>query len=220
MLNVLAWIEIHRKQLMGGFVALLVIFGAVYLYRQLAAQRELAGNAALLSLRHRANQPEASAKAAEYLKVAEEHGSTSAALRARLLAAGAFFNESRYAEAQAEFVRVLDADGSGVLGAQAAYGIAACLDALDKTDEAATKYQDVISRYSDDSVAVQARLSLARLHESKKQPESALRLYDEVLRDREGSAFAQLATQAKDDLMRANPQLAATNAAPASTGAK
>ncbi|MGE3311220.1 MAG: tetratricopeptide repeat protein [Limisphaerales bacterium] len=210
MLNALAWVEIHRKQLMMGVVALIAVFAATYLWRQLAAQRELEGNAALLVLRSRPTQPETAAKAADYLKVAEQHASTTAGLRARLLAASAYFAENRYSDAQAEFERVLAADGSGVLGAQAAFGVAASLDAQDQQDAAIAKYQDVISRFPHDAVALRARLGLARIHETRKQPENALRFYDEILRDREPGEAGVAATQARTELIRQHPELAAS----------
>jgi len=220
LLNVLAWLEIHRKHLLLGFIALLGVFAVIFLWRHFDAEKESTGNAALLQLRAKPGQPDTAPKAAEYLKVAEEHASTSAGPRARLLAAAAYFNENRYADAQSEFTRVLEADRSGVLAAQASYGIAASLDALDKADEAAAKYQEVISSFPEDSVASQARLSLARLYESRKQPENALRLYDEVLRDRESNLFVQLATQAREELTRKHPELAGTNAPAANLPAK
>ena len=81
--------------------------------------------------------------------------------RARLLAASAFFGEDRYAEARTEFAKVLSSEVSGPLAAQAAFGVAASLDALDKIDEAAAKYQEVIAQFSDDSVAGEAPKVLA-----------------------------------------------------------
>lgn len=222
MLNALAWVEIHRKHLMMGAAALIAVFGVVYLWRHLAAEREMAGNAAVLSLRGRPGRPETAPKAADYLKVAAEHPSSGAAIRARLLAASAYFTENRYAEAQAEFERVLDATGSGVLAAQAAYGAAASLDAQDKIDEAVAKYQDVINRFADENVAHQARFGLARIYESRKQPENALRFYDEILRDREASVglTGQSASQAREELVRRHPELAGTNTTTSATSAK
>lgn len=220
MLNLLAWIEIHRKQLLGGFVALLVTFGVVYLWRHFAAEREAKANADLLSLRTRpgANgESEVVPKPSEFLKVAEEHASSPVGARARLLAAAGFFEAGQYVEAQAEFERVLAREGSGVLAAQAAFGIASSLDAQGKTDQAAAKYQEVAAQFPDDAVAVQARLALASLNESRNQPEAALRIYDEVLRDRQSGAFAQPANQRREQLLRRHPQLATTNAAATAT---
>lgn len=222
MLNLLAWVEVHRNHLLTGLGALIFLFGAVYLWRHWTYEKEMAGNAALLSLRTRPGKPESAPKATDYLKVAEEHASTSAAPRARLMAAGAFFAENRYAEAQAEFARVLESQGSGVLAAQAAFGLAASLDAQDKLDEAAAKYQDVITRFADENVANQARFGLARIHESRKQPDTALRFYDDILRDREAAVgmTGQSAAQARQELLRRHPELAGTNATASATAAK
>jgi predicted negative regulator of RcsB-dependent stress response len=212
MIHVLAWIEIHRSRLLAGLAGLIALFGVVYLWRHFQSEREARANTALLELRAHPNQPDSAPKPSDFLKVAEEHASTSVAPRARLMAAGAFFAENKYSEAQAEFERVLGQTGSGTLAAQAAFGVAVSLDAQDKVDQAAAKYQEVISRFPNDSVAGQARLALARLQDARKQPEAALRLYDELLRDKEGGAFSQLAAQAREEITRRNPQLAATNA--------
>ena len=215
MLNLMAWLELHRKQLIAGFAAVVALIAVVYLYRHFRDEAEARANAALLELRALPGQPESAPKAADYLKVAEAHASTSAGPRARLLAAGAFFADNRYAEAQSEFEKVRTSVGSGPLAAQAAFGIAACLDALDKTEPAAAAYREVISSYPEDSVAGQARLALARIETDRKQPAAALRLYDELLRDRESGPFSQQARQLREELVRKNPTLAGGASAPA-----
>lgn len=220
MLNVLAWVEVNRSRLVAGLVAFIALVGVGYLWRHLAAEREAAANAALLSVRAKPNQPDSAPKPAEYIAVAEKHSSSGVADRARLIAAGALFTDNKYAEAQAQFEKVLASVGSGPLAAQAEFGIAASLDALDKADAALAKYQEVISKYPDDSAAGQARFALARLQEARKQPEAALRLYDELLRDKEAGPFSQQASVQRDELIRRNPQLATggTNNAPAKAG--
>lgn len=212
MLNVVAWLELHRQKLITGFLAVVVVIGAIYLWRHFRAEAEARANAALLALRAKPGQPESAPKASDFLKVAEEHASTSVGLRARLLGAGAFFNENRYAEAQAEFERVLSAAGSGPLAAQALYGVAVSLDAQDKADLAAAKYAEVLSAFPEDSVAGQARLSLARLEERRGKPEVALKYADELLRARDAGAFSQQARQFREELVRRNPALAGTPA--------
>ncbi|MCC7376812.1 MAG: tetratricopeptide repeat protein [Verrucomicrobiales bacterium] len=216
LLNVLAWLEIHRNQLVAGFVGLLLVVGVVFLWRHFRSEREARANAALLELRARPDAGEdAGPKAADFLKVAEEHASTSAAPRARLLAAGAYFAENKYTEAQAEFERVLSSEGSGPLAAQAAFGVAASLDAQDKQDQAIAKYQEVINQFPEESVAAQARLALARIQESRQQSATALRLYDELVREREPGPFSQQAVSQREALLKKHPELAAsTNAAP------
>lgn len=221
MLNLLAWIEINRQRLIGGFVAVLVVFGGVYLWRHFASEREERANAALLALRPRSGpngEPINPPQPADYLKVAEDYASSPVGSRARLLAATAYFEAGKFAEAQSEFERVLAKEGTGVLAAQGAYGVAASLDAQGKTDAAATKYQEVAAQFPEDAVAAQARLALASLKESAKQPDAALRIYDELLRDRQLGPLAQTAGQRREQLLRQHPQLASTNAAPAAVG--
>lgn len=218
-LNLLAWVELHRKQLILGLVGLIALWGVAYLWRHFRAERELRANAALLEVRPKAGDPDSAPKASDFLKVADEHASSTAGPRARLLAAGAFFAEGRYSEAQAEFEKVAAA-GQGVLGAQAEYGIAACLDAQDKGELAVAKYQEVAAKYPGESVAGQAKLALARLYESRKQPEVALKLYDDLIRARDAGAFAQVATERRESLVRMHPELSTTNAAPAAVAPK
>jgi tetratricopeptide (TPR) repeat protein len=213
MLNVLAWIEINRGRILGGVAAAIALFGVVYLYRHFAAEREAAANTALLSLRAKPGEPDSAPKAPAFLTVAEQHsGSANVGLRARLLAAGAFYTDGKYAEAQAEFEKLLASAGSGPLGAQADFGVAASLDALDKVDQAAARYQEIISKYAGESVAAQARLALARIQEGRNQAEAALRLYDELIRDKDSATFSQQATQLREELVRKNPALATAGA--------
>lgn len=219
MLNVLGWIEIHRSRILAGFVAIIAAFGVIYLWRHFAAEREATANTALLELRAKPGQPDSAPKASDFLAVADQHAGTAAAPRARLLAADAFFADNKYSEARAEFEKVLSSGAPEPLLAQAAYGVAASLDAADKAEEATTRYQEVISRYPEESVAGQAKLALARLQESRKQAAGALRLYDELIRDKSAGPFSQQATLQREQLLRQHPELIGGTNAPAATPA-
>jgi tetratricopeptide (TPR) repeat protein len=214
MLNALAWIELHRNHLIAAAGILLLVIAGVYLWRHFDEARESRANAALLAIRPTPGELDSAPTAADYLKVAEEHAGSSAAARARLLAAGAFFTAGRYSEALTEFEALLADSDSDLVAAQAAFGAAAALDALDRIEQAIPRYHEVINRFPEESVASQARLALARIHESRQQPEAALRLYDEVLRDRDPGPFAQLAAQQREGLLRRHPELAGTNLPP------
>jgi tetratricopeptide (TPR) repeat protein len=215
-LQALVWLEIHWRKLLAWFALFLVVVAAVYLWRHFQAEREAAANAALLSLRSSEMESDSIAVAAgpgDFLKVAEQYAGTTAEVRARLLAAGLLYQEGRYADAQSQFEQVLSGAGGNPLVAQAAFGVAACLDGLDRVDEAASRYQEVIQRFSTESVAGQAKLALARLEESRGQAAAALRLYDELLRDRDEGPFAQQAGQQRDLLVRRHPELAPADVA-------
>lgn len=220
-LQVLVWLEIHWRKLLGGFVVFLVVVGAIFLWRHFRAEREAAANAALLSLRSSEMESDSTTVAAgpgDFLKVAEEFSGTTAEVRARLLAAGLLFQEGRYADAQSQFEQVLSRAGGHPLVSQAAFGVAACLDGLDRVDQAASRYQEVIQRFPNESVAGQAKLALARLEESRGQAAAALRLYDELLRDRDQGPFSQQAGQQRDVLLRRHPELAPADVAVPESG--
>ncbi len=210
MLNLMAWLEVHRNQVLGGLMAVVVLIGIGYLWHYFAERRELQAETALfdVQLQTRSAEGEKTPTAADYLKVAEAHPSTEAALRARLLAAGAYFSEGRYAQSLELFQKILDSEKTGPLAAQAAFGVAASLDAEGKAEDAAKRYQEVPNQFPDSSVAMQARLALAGIEESRNQPAAALRLYDEVMRDREGGPLTQQAAMERDGLMRRHPELA------------
>ncbi len=213
----MAWLELHRGQLITAFVVLVAVLAAIYLWRHSAAQKEAAANAALLALRPPQAEPGGIPEvvaASEYLKIAEQYPGTAAGQRARLLAAGSLFHEGRYADALAEFRRVAERAEADAIAAQAAYGIAASLEAQGNVDEAITAYRTVISQHPDESVADQARLALARIHEARSELPLALQLYDELVRTPEPGAFAQMAEQQREALLRKHPELAGTNAIP------
>lgn len=212
MMQVMAWLEIHQARLIAALVVIILGVSVLLVWRNVRADRESKANAALLALRARPGVSETAPRAADYLRVADQYPSSMAGRRAQLLAAGAFFEAGQYSEALSEFEKAGERQRSGSLAAQAAYGVAASLDALDRIDDAVARYQAVIVEYAGDSVAGQARLALARIHASRGQPEIALRLYDEVLRDRDAGAFAQQAMQQRESLIRSHPQLAGNGA--------
>ena len=98
----------------------------------------------------------------------------------------------------------------------AAYGVAASLEAQGKTDAALTAYQNVQSRYPKSALVDEAKLAMARLYETKNQPELALKTYDEVARPGATGSASTQAMLRKQQLLAAHPELAKTNA-PAAT---
>ena len=79
----------------------------------------------------------ASQQADLYLKIAADYQGTSAGQRALLQGAAMLFAAGRYADAQTQFQKFLDAYPDSFFAAQAALGVATSLDAQGKTDLAA-----------------------------------------------------------------------------------
>src|SRR5206468_9899815 len=70
---------------------------------------------------------------------------------------------------------------SSILG-EALLGSASCLDAQNKTTEAATAYKNLIDRHPGDVAVPQAKFALARVYESQGKLEQARNLFEEVAR--------------------------------------
>jgi tetratricopeptide (TPR) repeat protein len=180
----------------------------------------LAASDALLKLKTPLNAPENTTPppASAYLKIAQEYSGTAAADRAGLLAAGALFSENKFTEAQAQFNKFIRDRPQSPFAPIAAYGVAACLEALGKQDEALASYQNLSVRYPNSSVLDDAKLSIARLYEAKKMPELALRAYDELMKSAAAGGMANAVSEAmarREDLVAKHPELAKTNAVPA-----
>jgi predicted negative regulator of RcsB-dependent stress response len=205
----LAWVEIHKKRLLLGAVAVMLLAGALAIQRWHRIESERAASAALVQvqLTDRAGPAAKEPTASDYQRVASDHEGTRAALRARLLAAEALFVEGHYAEAKTEFERVaarLEDDG---LAATAAFGIAAALEAMGKTEEAVGAYQDVTLRHGTTGVATQARLALGGLQEQRGDAALALRSYSE-LTNAMNSPWREEALVRIDALLARHPELA------------
>lgn len=209
----LAWVEVHKKQLISAVCVGLFLFLVVYIYSYYREQTEWAANRALLMLRTtQDDRPAAAASSTDLLKVASQYGSTSAGERALLLAAGNLFADGNYAEAQKQFERFRKEHSGSPLASVAAFGIAASMDALDQVDAALGAYQSVVNQFPDEAVAPRARLAMAILHETKSQPDQAYRIYDELSKQVGVGAIAGEATSRREKLRRQFPQLAPTNA--------
>ncbi len=218
---ILERLETHRKKvaLAGALVVLLVAGYALWNWR--ADENERAANRDLLRLEVGGPASFAQRNAGDYLKVAREYGSTSAGARARLLGAAVQFTQGRFAEAQATFEEVWNADNEGPFAPQALLGVAASLEGQGKKAEATRKYQEISTTYSQESAGMQAKLNLARLYEEDNKPEDALKIYEGMTRTSPADAWASEAFQRKEqlfarytNLVRSVPPIVATNTSP------
>ena len=210
----LAWFEVNKKKLLVVVLILAAAGAAFALYRAKANANEVAGWSALFSVERPIRQGgdstgEPSPQA--YLQVASAHQGTEAGAQSRLLAAQALFEQGKYPEARAQFEAFSrDATDSEFLGA-AALGVAACLDSENKPEEARIAYLSVARQYAKTSMEYQAKLALARLHESRKEFADALRLYDELVRPTAQSVWSSDAGMRRETLLLAHPELVTTN---------
>ena len=209
----LAWLEVNKKKVAIVAVVLVVSGFAVATIRYFKQQKEESASAALLALKAvlvpPTNTPPPQASA--LLKVAQDYAGTSAAERARILAATAMFTEGRYPDAEKEFSQFVKDHPESPWIAEAVYGVATSQEAQNKTNEAQASYQNVATAYSNSSVADDAKLALARIYESQKKPDQALRIYNELLAPKPGAQPGEMqnaaASRKKEALLRLHPEL-------------
>ncbi len=179
-----AWFETNKKQALWGALIVVVVGVIVSFYFWQQSESEVNAGEALsqvltstaFSGGTRPESPEA------YLKVASQHGGTSAGGQALLLAGEAFFAQGRYSEAQAQFQRFIREYSGNPLSAQAALGTAKCLDAQGKNEEAARAYKEAFERNPNSNIVPQAKFALARIYESQNKLDQARSLYEELAR--------------------------------------
>jgi tetratricopeptide (TPR) repeat protein len=169
------WIEDNKKRIAIGAGIVMV---AIFIFYFVSSQRDQteidAGKALTEAVISTSGQ-----SADGYLKINAQYPATLAGQRALLQGAAAMFAAGRYADAQAQFQKYLDAHPDGAFSGQASLGVAASLDAQGKSDLAAGAYQQVF-RSSDAMTVSIAKLATARIYESQGKLKEALDLYQSV----------------------------------------
>lgn len=196
-LKLWSWILENQKRLIQVGIAFAVLAVVAYAYASHQENREIEASEALskaIPARLRETPPPGEL-AQSLLKIAADHSGTKAALHATLRAGSALFTDGKYAEAQTQFEKYLAADPGSPFAAQAAYGIAASLDAAGKGTEAAAKYEEVTKRYPTDGTAEESKLALANLYTLQNKPEMAYKLYDEILQTARGASGQEAYTK-------------------------
>ncbi|MBI5774714.1 MAG: tetratricopeptide repeat protein [Verrucomicrobia bacterium] len=188
-LELLAWAEVNKKKLLYGVAGAAALGLLAFFYSHHKAQQELDAGTEVVQLGRtvdasgRIVPPGASA----YLKLAQTHSGTAAGERALLLAAGGYFTGGQFGEAKNTFEQFTREFPNSRFAATAAFGLAASLDGSGDTDKALAAYETVVSSHATDPIAQQAKVAMGVLYEAKRQPEKALKLYEEVIKAKNSS---------------------------------
>ena len=184
------WLEANKNRLLGSVAAVVVAVGLYYFVSWRHDQNEINAGEALTQMLVASPSltPEQSAEALG--KLAADHAGTAAAQRAQLSAAAGWFNVGRYADAQTQFQKALDANATGPLAATAALGIASSLEALGKLEDAAAAYRKVASQFPDSAAAAPAKFALGRMAEQQGKFAEAMNLYQELSRNNFAGSLA------------------------------
>ena len=208
-INFLAWVEVNKKRLVIAGVALIGLVAVVSLVMQQQTSKETKASEALseVKLPYNPSLAPAPGTADALLKVANDYRGTKAAARALLVSASVLYGEKNYDGAQKRYSQLIADYPDTQWLPEAAFGIAASLDAQGKTAEAIAKYEEVRKRHATSPVAEEAKLGLARLQETSK-PEDAFKLYMELSKANPNTSLAAEADYRQEEMLRANPALA------------
>lgn len=206
-----AWGDKNKKFLLGVLVALVIVgIGVAFWFSHQNEEQTDANNAlSKLTTQETPTAPEPTPEA--LLGVAGNYAGTAAAQRALLLAAGGLFDAGKYDEAQAQFRKFVQDYSDSPFAAQAALGLAACMDAENKTNDAVTAYQGVADHYAQQNVAASAKMALARLMVAQGKFSDARNYLQEVARTYPAPTGSEAAEQLQE-LDAAHPEPQPTNA--------
>ena len=209
------WIEANRIRVIWGGGIIVVAAGLISFYSWQRDQKEITAGKALTQLMTSIpRNATASQQADLYLKIATDYQGTSAAQRALLQGAAMLFAAGRYADAQMQFQKFLNAYPGSFFAAQADLGVATSLDAQGKTDVAAGVYQRIINTYSDAMAANSARFGLAQIDEHQGKLTDAMNLYEDIMRAMPNSSLSSEAGMRAMELkMKLQPASSSTTPA-------
>lgn len=208
------WLEANKNRLIGGAVAAVVVAGIVYLLAEQHARREVAAGEALTSLMVNPMLATNNAQLASSLEqMAVTYAGTAAAQRAQLEAGTTLFEAGSFADAQAQFQKLLDGHPTGPFAATAELGVAASFEAENKLDQAAATYQRVTAMFSGTPYAIQAEFGLGRIAEQQNKFSDASSHYENVMRSAVSGSLAQEAAIRDAELKLKMPAAAPKSAA-------
>jgi tetratricopeptide (TPR) repeat protein len=204
------WFEANRNRIIAVAAALVVALAVYFFISSQKAQNEINAGKALTQL---LMSPASSAET--LLKIAQEYPGTAAGKRAQLQGAATLFGAGRYADAQAQFQKIIDASTGGsskTFAATAQAGLAASLEAQGKVKEAVAAYQKVVSGFAGSPSVGTAEFALGRLSEQQGQLAEAVSHYENAARASVGGSLASEASVRASEL-KAKLALAAKPAA-------
>jgi predicted negative regulator of RcsB-dependent stress response len=221
--HLVAWMHANRNRLITISIIILVVGAAIggFIWHKQYVESEAAD--ALSNIKPPTTAQEAAtpnaASAQPYLTVADSFPGTRAAARALLIAGGIQFDAGQFEPAQNTFRKFMSEYSDSRLANQALLGVAACLEALGKTAEAATAYDDLIKRHQADSTTPQAKSALARLYVAENKPELAKHLYEELASVNNNDTWSVEAGIQLQELLAKYPDLKKAPARPAAAPA-
>jgi len=209
MLKLWAWFEANKKQVKLGaiIVAVLAVVISIFVWQRSEKERKAGEALSDVFVPLAMAAPNARVSGVDgYQKVALAYPNHEAGAQAMLLAATGLFGDGKFKEALAEFDAFARQHPESALIGQTLLGRAACFDALNQTNEAATAYKTLIDQHPTEPMIPQAKFALARLYEAQGKLEQARNYYEEVGNNRYSSIGSEAGIRL-EELLQKHPEL-------------
>jgi len=176
--SALAWIKNNRETFIGSAVVLLAaaVF-AVYFFVHYRDLRDTAWKNLFIAQQvgYGGNMQQAQEQLAA---IETSYANTSAAPYATLTKGDMLFAQGKYAEAGAEYTKVIN---SKDLGPFAIYNLGKCKEAAGDIAGAQAQYQDLLAKYPEHFIAPEAHASLASAQEMSGAMDLAKATYEKII---------------------------------------
>jgi TolA-binding protein len=180
--KLLPQIQANLNRIITIAVIIAVLAAGISFYSWHSGQTQInAGDAVSDALVSMPATADATTIANTYLDIATQYPNTTAGQRALMQGASALFMAGKYQDAQTYFQQYMNAHPDGPFAGQAGLGVAKCLEAQQKYDQAAGAYQHVIDNSADAEAVIDSKFSLGRLDVRGKNYAEAMRLFQDVM---------------------------------------
>lgn len=177
-------IEANQNRIATTAAIIAVVVIGISFYSWHSGQTQVdAGDALTQALVSLPATADATTIANAYLNVSTQYPNTAAGQRGLIQGAGALFLAGKYDQAQTYFQQYVSAHPDGPFAGAAGLGVAKCLEAQSKYDQAAGAYQHVIDNSADAQSVIASKFSLGRLDVRAKNYAEAMRLFQDVMQE-------------------------------------
>ncbi|MDZ7292877.1 MAG: tetratricopeptide repeat protein [candidate division KSB1 bacterium] len=172
----------HYREVILGAMGVVLVIGLIILFRHLKSRDEQIASEKFVQARAEYNNQNYEVAIPILEKLVGEYGGTSSAGIARIYLANAYMLKKDYANAEKFYQQYLDQNHDDpILGASAAYGLAATHEERGDYAKAAKLYEEAANTYAKSYRAPQLLITAARCYKQAGQPEGARRALQKLL---------------------------------------
>lgn len=184
----------HMRLIIGVAAALIVLSSVIYFVRTGAARGKEQAAAMLIEAKTELKRGALEAAAGRLEELTRDHGGTTSGKAGLLVYGDVRFAQGQYQEADEYYRRAAEAySKDAVLSDAARRGRAACLENLSRHEEAAELYLSLAESASNEVMAADTRMAVARNYMKAGRQGEAIAIYEELSRNFSNPQVAQSA---------------------------